>query len=147
MILWLTRCFRADVAYAASALGSRVASWTDKCERELERCVGYIAATQEIELKQSWVKGQQPVVRLYTDSDWRSPKSQTGYALVLESDCNHESYNPEYAKKCKILIAFGSIKQPLQAESVAAAESIAAYTGARRGLPLKWSIDKMFNLF
>jgi hypothetical protein len=133
MILWLARSCRPDLSFAASSLGCRVNSWTDVCAHELARCVAYIEATSNFALRQTWRKGEKPLLRLYTDSDWRQPRSQAGYLLVAESAEDETS---------RVVIAYGSRKEALCADSVAGAESIAAHLGVRQCLPLFWGISR-----
>jgi len=136
MILWLARSYRSDLGYVASALGTRVSSWNADCEVELARCVGYIAATQALRLRQRWRAGTPWELRLYTDSDWRAPRSQSGFLLAIEPQ------GQEPGGDCSLILAFGSRKQPFCAESVAAAESVACYLGLREALPVHWAFGQ-----
>ena len=82
---------------------------------------------------------------VYTDSDWAAPKSQSGFIIFLENK------NLQYTKNEKgdyipnhttrIPLIWGSRKQAIVAESAAAAECTAAYTGIHEALPLSGTLN------
>jgi len=134
MLLWLSRTHRPDLAVAASALGSRVASWTPECQAELDRTIGYVASTRHAALEQRWrtAAARNVAFVLDTDADWEAPRSQSGFTFALqEADAS--------ATGSLVLLHWGSKKQPFTAESAASAEATAAHLGMRECLPLKAS--------
>ena len=136
MLLWVARSSRPDLSYAASAFGSRVTSWTAECDAELRRCVGYIQQTRGTCLRLKWIPGTVWETRLYTDSDWRAPVSQSGYFLCIEPKDQAPGQEGGYT----LPLAWGSRRQPFTAESVAAAEVVACYVGLRDCLPTHWAL-------
>ena len=139
-ILWLTRTARPDLAYSASCLSARITTWDSDCQRELERCVSYIASTSETELVMDLgtrTPGDFNNLRLtcYSDADWNAPKSQSGFFLVWEDP----------ATQTKIPLHWNSKRQTLVTESAAAAEVCAAYTALRETLPMALSINFLPN--
>ena len=150
MLLWLCRTSRPDIAFAVSALGSRLNFWDDKCSRELERLVGYIESTANAQLVSSL--GDLEVgdwrslsLSVYTDSDWAAPKSQSGFIIFLENKNLQYTKNEEGAyfpnHTTRIPLIWGSRKQAIIAESAAAAECTAAYTGIHEAIPLSGTIN------
>ena len=140
MILWLARTTRPDLSLAASLLGSRVASWNEECERELERCVSYLRDTASAELQLVWRHGDTPRVVLYSDADWSAPRSQSGYMLCLESTQADENGVPSSFAP----LLWGSKRQGIIADSAAASETVAAHTAVRACLG---SSDSIFTVF
>lgn len=136
MLLWLARSSRPDLGFPASAFGSRVNSWTAECDTELKRCIGYIAQTRGSCLRLKWRPGTPWETRLYTDSDWRAPVSQSGYVLCIEP----KDQAPGQEGGLMLPLAWGSRRQPFTAESVAAAEVVACYVGLRDCLPAHWAL-------
>ena len=135
MILWLARTARPDVALAASALGSRVASWDKRCEAELERTAGYLVSTAERRLRCSFRHGDRLSPSLYTDADWASPRSQSGYLLCLEGE----------SESTLIPLLWGSKKQSIVADSAAASETVAAHSGVKTAFPLFLSLKAIIG--
>ena len=152
MILWIARVARPDVAFCVSRLGSRVASWNERCTKELARCVGYLERSREklLELKVArsdaaagFVDLSEPDMKalfdrvedsdrpagiypsVHSDADWAAPKSQSGYLYGLYGSGG---------TNCPI--AWGSKKQSITADSSGMSELIAAHLAVRVILPL-----------
>ena len=152
MILWIARVARPDVAFCVSRLGSRVASWNERCTKELARCVGYLERSREkllelcvarsdaaagfVDLPEPDMKelfervedsdrpaGIYPSV--HSDADWAAPKSQSGYLYGLFGS----------GGTC-CPIAWGSKKQSITADSSGMSEFIAGHYAVRAILPL-----------
>ncbi len=126
MLLWVSRSCRPDLAFSASALGSRVSSWNEECDRELARAIGYLVATKDATLTFRWKIGDTPRVVLYTDADWMAPRSQSGFALLVLGDDGAS----------RALLHWGSTKQVFAAESPAAAETAGVYSGLKQASPV-----------
>jgi len=120
MILWAARSCRPDVSFAASALGCRVASWTDECGAQLSRCVGYLVGTKNSELVFRWHRGDIGMPAMFADGDWTCPRSQSGFCSFLRGHTDSS-----------ILLHWGSTKQSFRAESPAASEVSAAYAALK----------------
>jgi len=152
MILWIARVARPDVAFCVSRLGSRVASWNERCTKELARCVGYLERTREklLELRVArsdanagFVDLSEPGMKdlferveetdrpagiypsVHSDADWAAPKSQSGYLYGLFGS----------GGTC-CPIAWGSKKQSITADSSGMSEFIAGHYAVRVIMPL-----------
>ena len=136
MLLWLSRTGRPDLSMAASLLGSRVATWDGECDRELARCVGYIAVTAGMSLRLAWRRGDTVKAALYTDADWHGVRSQSGSFFCLQGS-DSKSFIPLFWK---------STKQRTKADSAAAAESMAGYAGIKNSWPIFDSCKQVFGL-
>ena len=126
MLIWLARTARPELSLAASTLGSRVSSWSEECQAELERTVGFVVGTAAWVLRMVVRHGEKLHPVLYTDADWHSVRSQSGSMFCLESDSGH-SFIP---------LQWSSKRQGVVATSAAAAEMIAAFQGLSLSLPL-----------
>ena len=119
-LLWVARCCRPDISFAVSRLSSLAARWGDDCETQLRRVVGYLSKTSETGLWYTY-NGGTLVTRIYSDASWAAPRSQTGLTLVEESDDGAS----------RAMLDWGSVKQPITADSSGASELIAAHTAVR----------------
>jgi len=136
MILWLARSCRPDLSLAASALGSRVASWTPQCGIQIAKCVRYIVTTRESSLVFKWRRGDTPRASMFADADWTMPRSQSGFAVFALGSC----------EESRVLLHWGSLKQSFRAESPAASESAAAYCALKYTHRLAVSLQGCFAL-
>ena len=131
MLLWLSRCGRPDIAYALSRLGSQVSRWSDRQTAALAHCVGYLRRgldRESVTLKFRVHVDDTPAdlrYVLYTDSNLDVPRSQSGFA-----------YNIESARGTHCPVHWGSRKQSVCCDSVAAAELVASHLGIREVLML-----------
>ncbi len=122
-LLWVMRCCRPDLALACSALGSRVNSWTQACETELARTVGFLKHTRDVCLEFRWPKGEVEFsCELHSDADWSLPKSQSGFFACVVGD-NGGLLPLHWASK----------KQPVTADAVSAAEIVASHLALKDG--------------
>jgi hypothetical protein len=128
MLLWLSRCSRPDIAFAASRLGSRVSSWSQVCEKELARIVLYLEKTANFTLKFTRVFADDPSEiepRAHSDADLAEPRSQSGSFLFMQGPKG--SFMP---------VSWQSKKQSLCADSSAVSETIAVHMCVRESLLL-----------
>ena len=131
MLLWLARCGRPDLSYTLSRLGSRVSRWDEQMDAALAHCVGYLRRCLErdnVTLQfRVHVDDKPSDLRyvLYTDSNLDVPRSQSGF-----------TYNVESARGTHCPVHWGSRKQSVCCDSVAAAELVASHLGIREVLML-----------
>ena len=126
MSLWLSRCGRPEIAYALSRIGARVSHWDDQCTSALEHCVGYVRRCldrEEIKLEFK-VRANDANTDFfsvcYADANLDVPRSQSGFIYGLRSD--RGTWCP---------IHWGSRKQSICCDSVAASELVAAHLAVR----------------
>ena len=134
-LLWIGRTCRPDIMHLASSFGSRVASWGNDCDRELARCMGYLSLTASRGLLFRWdrsLAGRSFCPDLFSDSDWSSPRSQSGFFLCLTRGGNPD----EVDEACCLPLHWGSRKQPLATDSSTAAEIVAMHHCVRESLPI-----------
>ena len=93
MLLYLVKNSRPDIANAVRELSKGMKEATPGALKELKRVLKFVMDTSEYGLKfepKQADKGQEWILRLFTDSDWAgdkdSRKSVSGYALFL-LDC------------------------------------------------------------
>ena len=128
MLLWLHRCSRPDIGCALSKLGSRVTTWNEECSAALARLVSYLRTTRTSDLHFRFVKGDKVRFVSHSDASLISPKSQSGACSFLVGGTSFA------------LIAWGSSKQKVAADSSAWAEIVAVHSLVRStmGLYLDW---------
>jgi hypothetical protein len=135
-LLWISRTARPDVSQAVSGLASRAATWDSDCTLELQRLAGYLQAVPGA-LRFHSNGCMQLRAALYSDSDWTSPRSQSGCFACLESlqaDGFVSSEKDEYGATDDVClpVTWFSGKQTLATDSSTAAEIIALHTALKR---------------
>ena len=131
MLLWLARSSRYDISHATGMRMSMVHRWDEKCDKALDRLVGYIQRTKDTELKMFCHKDvawEDLEVMTWTDSSLEVPKSvqsyftalcSKGYPLLEDTDMS--------GVRAFLPIAWAANRQSCTASSSAAAEYMAAY--------------------
>lgn len=126
MLLWLARNCRSEIAFAVSMLGSRVLSWSERCETQLEVAVGYLKKHPDLGLRltKSKLDAMNDLSNeVHGDADWSLPKSQTGF--------HNHIVGPAGAH---MPIDWASKKQSVVADSTCAAETCALHHSVRESL-------------
>ena len=128
MLLWLHRCTRPDIGYALSQLGTRVTTWNTECSEALARLIAYLRTTMNADLYFRFRKGDTVNFVSHSDASLISPKSQSGSCSFLVGGISFA------------LIAWGSSKQKVAADSSAWAEIVAVHSLVRStmGMYLDW---------
>jgi len=132
-LLWIARTVRPELAQVASSFGSRILSWDKVCESQLSMCMGYLKLTPDLPLEFKWPKNEKnivnPRVELHTDSDWTSPRSQSGAFGCLT--CGEDGLEAPGL----LPTGWNSKKQPITQDSSTTAEVVAAHYGVRSMMP------------
>jgi len=120
MTLWCGRCVRPDIMSAVSFLCSRVSIWDQKCQRQLERLVGFLYRTRSWAL--NWavprdIEYHQLVPVCYFDADVPSTgsRAQTGVVNVLQTIDGKTVLTFDWISSRQTLIAVSTTVAELQA--------------------------------
>jgi Reverse transcriptase (RNA-dependent DNA polymerase) len=128
-LLYLSRYTRPDISYATSACSRHASNPSTDHFKCLQKILQYLRRTTHDAL--TIRKNQDHYINAYTDADHAGctgdRKSTSGYAIF---------YN-------RNLVAWGSKKQPVVAQSTTEAEYIAAAEGAKEVLYIKQLIEEM----
>ena len=140
-LLWISRCARPDVGFAASRLGSRSGTWDDACTQEAARVVGYLRRTSSRGLY--FAKAPKETIRIETgihcDASWRSDRSQSGILLAVEAVLPNEQ------RVTLGTLNWVSKKQPFVCDSSSASEIVAAHTALRACAPDAIVVSRLFG--
>ena len=119
-LLWLTRCFRPDLAKSVSILGEAVTKWTQEHTKFLENILGVVLCTADYYMEMKFnVNDKELLFDVHSDANLAAPRSTSGYFFVLVGE--HGS---------KIPLAWRSAKQQVTCTSTAGSEYIAASNAA-----------------
>jgi len=127
-LLWAARTTRPDVSFAASGLASRASRQDENFKSDMLRMIGYLKKHRGKRLELGTGSGHEPhalVVQLYSDASWRSPRSQSGGCIVIESVREGEE------NELVGTVDWLSKRQSVCADSSGASELIAAHTCMR----------------
>ena len=137
MLLWVSRCTRADVSFATSRLASAVARWYSVHEELAKQVVGYLKKTSWQALRFFPPNPNKKIyLELHTDASWHMPRSQSGHVLV-RIQYDEDDANPQVLAT----LDWSSSKQSLSADSSASSELVAAHGGVRVSLPLAIGLE------
>lgn len=127
MLLWATRCGRADICFHVCSLSGRMMSWSPLCERQLALLIGYLKATKfDVMKMQIHVDEARDSLEawVHTDSDWTLPKSRHGHFAFIKGS----------SEKTILPLDWSSKNQTICADSTQAAECIGMHYGIRESL-------------
>ena len=118
----------------------RVSSWSEACQLQLRRLVGYLAATKDEVLRFRFaiadIKGALLAPLIYSDADLASPKSQSGWVVGVAGPGG--SWAP---------LLWSSRAQGVAADSTTAAETLAAASALKGATVLCRELsESMFGL-
>jgi hypothetical protein len=123
MLLWWARVTRAEVMHPAGALGCVLHTWGDDAEEQLFIAACYARTWPAAASYLTASDGEGTRLVTYTDSNWMTPKSTSGWTCTVEGQADGSwTYG---------VVAHGSKGQGIPTVNSAEAELVAEFTAVR----------------
>ena len=146
-VLYIARAARPDVAYAVSRLARRATRWTEPCERELVRLIGYLNTTSKDRLSTQVmpVNLASLYIDIFSDADLAgdrySARSTSGiFISLVGTDHDH----PE-KENYRVPLIWQSRMQTSVADSTAEAELTAAHAAVKLAEPYRVILSSLLG--